>query len=73
MPVERLWSWLRQELTYLHCHVDVQQLTDRIEVCGPGSTTTPRRCIPGFVQRPSWTRKRKNYGSRRRQGLVRLL
>lgn len=31
MPVERLWSWLRQELTYLHCHVDFQQLTDRIE------------------------------------------
>lgn len=30
MPVERLWSWLRQELTYLHCHVDIEQLTDRI-------------------------------------------
>ena len=31
MPVERLWSWLRQELTYLHCHVDLEQLTERIE------------------------------------------
>ena len=30
MPVERLWSWLRQELTYLHCHHTEQQLTKRI-------------------------------------------
>jgi len=30
MPVERLWSWLRQELTYLHCHRDEEQLCERI-------------------------------------------
>jgi len=30
MPVERLWSWLRQELTYLHCHADPAELVDRI-------------------------------------------
>ncbi len=30
MPVERLWSWLRQELTYLHCHPSEQQLAERI-------------------------------------------
>ena len=30
MPVERLWSWLRQELTYLHCHHSEQQLAERI-------------------------------------------
>ena len=30
MPVERLWPWLRQELTYLHCHHTEQQLTKRI-------------------------------------------
>lgn len=30
MPVERLWSWLRQELTYLHTHRDEQELVDRI-------------------------------------------
>lgn len=29
-PVERLWGWLRQELTYLHCHADEQELMDRI-------------------------------------------
>lgn len=26
-----MWSWLRQELTYLHCHMDIEQRTDRIE------------------------------------------
>lgn len=30
MPVERLWSWLRQTLGYLHCHVDEAELEDRI-------------------------------------------
>lgn len=30
MPVERLWSWLWQELTYLHCHPSEQQLAERI-------------------------------------------
>lgn len=30
MPVERLWSWLRQDLTYLHTHRDEQELVDRI-------------------------------------------
>jgi len=30
MPVERLWSWLRQTLEYLHCHADVAELGERI-------------------------------------------
>lgn len=29
-PVERLWAWLRQEVTALHCHRDVEQLCARI-------------------------------------------
>lgn len=28
VPVERLWNWLQQELTYLHCHRDEQELCD---------------------------------------------
>ena len=32
MPVERLWHWLRQQLTALHCHRDEDELRDRI--CG---------------------------------------
>ena len=30
MPVERLWHWLRQQLTALHCHGDESELRDRI-------------------------------------------
>ena len=32
MPIERLWQWLRQQLTALHCHRDEDELRDRI--CG---------------------------------------
>jgi transposase len=31
MPVERLWQWLRQELTALHCHRDEEELRERIQ------------------------------------------
>ena len=30
MPVERLWHWLRQERTALHCHRDEDELRERI-------------------------------------------
>lgn len=30
MPVERVWHWLRQQLTALHCHSDESELRDRI-------------------------------------------
>lgn len=30
MPVERLWQWLRQERTALHCHRDEDELRERI-------------------------------------------
>ena len=30
MPVERLWHWVRQELTALHCHRDEEELTERL-------------------------------------------
>lgn len=30
MPVERLWVWVRQQLTALHCHRDEQELADHL-------------------------------------------
>lgn len=30
MPVERLWQWLRQQLTALHCHRDQEELRNRV-------------------------------------------
>ena len=30
MPVEALWHWLREEVTYNHCHDTPQQLIDRV-------------------------------------------
>jgi transposase len=31
MPVEALWRWLRQEVTYHRCHHSAQELRDRVE------------------------------------------
>ena len=70
MLVERLWNWPGQELTYLHCHVDLEQLTDRIESLRAQLNDEPSTVHKRLhTSRRTWTRKRKNYGSRRRPGL----
>jgi transposase len=30
MPVEALWRWLREDVTYHHCHASAQELTRRV-------------------------------------------
>jgi transposase len=30
MPVEALWRWLREEVTYHHCHASAEDLTRRV-------------------------------------------
>ena len=30
MPVEALWHWLREDVTYHHCHASAQDLTRRV-------------------------------------------
>ena len=30
MPVEALWHWLREEVTYHHCHASADDLTRRV-------------------------------------------
>jgi hypothetical protein len=30
MPAQRLWQWLRQQLTTLSCHRDEEELRDRV-------------------------------------------
>jgi transposase len=31
MPVEALWRWLREDVTYHHCHASAEDLTRRVE------------------------------------------
>jgi transposase len=31
MPVEALWRWLREEVTYQHCHASREELIERVE------------------------------------------
>ena len=30
MPVEALWRWLREDVTYHHCHASAEDLTRRV-------------------------------------------
>jgi hypothetical protein len=30
MPVEALWRWLREDVTYHHCHASAVELTARV-------------------------------------------
>ncbi len=30
MPVEALWRWLREDVTYHHCHATADDLTRRV-------------------------------------------
>ena len=30
MPVEELWHWLREDVTYHHCHASADDLTRRV-------------------------------------------
>ncbi len=32
MPVEALWRWLREDVTYHHCHATADDLTRRVAV-----------------------------------------
>jgi len=31
MPVEALWRWLREDVTYLHCHASPEELIGRVK------------------------------------------
>src|SRR4051794_1981691 len=31
MPVEALWRWLREDITYHHCHASAEDLTRRVD------------------------------------------
>ena len=57
MPVERLWSWLRQILGYLHCHRDAAELADRIAAFVADLLNTPaevhRRLVPNLHLDPA--------------------
>ena len=57
MPVERLWSWLRQTLGYLHCHSDEAELEERIAAFVEALLDAPgevhRRLVPKLQLDPA--------------------
>lgn len=41
MPVEALWRWLREDVTYHHCHTSTAELIDRVEMFRQGINANP--------------------------------
>ena len=41
MPVEALWRWLREEVTYHHCHTSAEELIEHIEQFRQGINANP--------------------------------
>ena len=45
MPVEALWRWLREDVTYHHCHASLDDLTCRVaRLPGPHQSRALRPC-----------------------------
>src|SRR4029078_4715492 len=41
MPVEALWRWLREDVTYHHCHASAEDLTRRVAAFAARLTRDP--------------------------------
>ena len=69
MPVEALWRWLREDVTYHHCHSSPEISPDASPLSKPASTRIHAPWPIASGSRISSTPRRKNYGSQNRRGL----
>lgn len=60
MPVERLWHWVRQQLTAVHCHRDEHELADRLAGFEAYLNQDPSAVHTRLRPKTSWTRKKRN-------------
>ena len=70
MPVEHLWQWLRENLTYHICYDSQQELIDAVSVFQSQINANPiavTRSLVGQKTRANLTKK--NYGFQSRCGL----
>ena len=70
MAVEPLWRWLREDVTYHHCHATAEDLIRRVAAFE--ANVNADSCV---VADRLWARitsilKRRNYGSQSRRGLA---
>src|SRR3954454_17768595 len=69
MAVEPLWRWLREDVTYHHCHATAKDLIRRVAAFEADVNADPCAVADRlWVKDPSILR-RKSYGSQSRRGL----
>ena len=70
MPVEALWRWLREDVTYHHCHPSRDDLIRRIAAFQARVNQQPFVLADRLWVKDQLIPRRRNSGSRTRRGLV---
>ncbi|MEO0984464.1 MAG: transposase [Cyanobacteria bacterium J06639_14] len=69
MPVEHLWQWLREEVTYRTCYDSKADLKAQVARFQHRINATPLAIADRLWVKLTWIQKKKNYGSQNRLGL----
>ena len=69
MPVEALWRWLREDVTYHHCHPTAEDLSRRVTAFETRLNQDPAPSPTDSGSRITSTLTKKNYASQSRRGL----
>ncbi len=63
MPVEALWRWLREDVTYHHYHASAEDLIRRVGAFEARLNQTPSSLPTASGSRTPSTQLKRNYGS----------
>jgi hypothetical protein len=69
MAVEPLWRWLREDVTYHHCHATAEELIHHVAAFEADVNADPCAVADRLWVRDHLDPRRRNYGSQTRRGL----
>jgi hypothetical protein len=68
MPVEAVWRWLREDVTYHHRHASAEDLTRRVAAFLARINQNPSSSPTASGSKIASTQRRRNDGSQTRRG-----
>ena len=69
MPVEHLWHWLREDVTYHTCYDQKADLIAQVDHFQARINADPSPLLTAYGLEHTWIPKKKNYGFQLRRGL----
>src|ERR687889_1950920 len=70
MPVEPLWRWLREDVTYHHCHATAEDLTRCVAAFESRVNEDPYAIADRLWVKDQLIPDEENCGSQSRRGLI---